>query len=144
MNLPPAAAQWLEWIVLGSAVAVFIGAVVFRWYQRGRTALYYRQALADPDAVRRAMAAQQWAKFGLYRSAGDLLRALREDPDPIVRSAIVTAVRARAWEPSSSRMIRELRAACATHDGAVISGPSDCEPVEVRNRPRRRSTPPSA
>lgn len=119
VSFTPTLELWIQSAVLVIAIAVLVGSVGYRQFQRRRTARFYRTELVNPNPEVRAAAAAAWAGFGLYRCAPDLLRALDSESDATVRLAIVKAVRTRAWEPNSSRHIEQLRSECARLDQSV-------------------------
>lgn len=116
MSFTPTLELWIQFAVLVMAIAVLVGSVSYRQFQRRRTARFYRTELSNEDPDVRAAAAAAWTGYGLHRSASDLLRALDSEADSGVRLAIIKAVRMRAWEPNSSRQIERLRSECARLD----------------------------
>lgn len=91
------------------AVLAFSAALTYRQLQRRRTANYFAVRIANTDPAIRAQACTQWAEFGLHRSAPLFLYLIEREQDQVVLTALADAIRARAWEPESSRQITQLR-----------------------------------
>lgn len=110
--------------VAAVALAVVVAAVCYRQLRRRRTRAHFRRLLEDPAPDERAAAARAWCQFGLHRSAPDLVTLVRWEENGSVLEAVADAVRARAWEPTSSRATSELREWCAAyrswHDDAHV------------------------
>lgn len=105
------------------AVVTLIGAVVWRQFQRHRTAVWFRARLHDADPDIRQQAILGWIRYGLHRSAADLLALSERERDPEVLDTLADAVRARAWEPPSRPQITSLRRwGAAWHSGSLREG----------------------
>jgi carbamoyl-phosphate synthase large subunit len=99
----------MKTLALFVGVALICAAFTWRAVRYARVRKGIRAGLAATDSAVRIAAVRQAVELGLASTAPILLRAVRDETDPVVRAVVIQAVASRQWEPASTAAIVELR-----------------------------------
>jgi len=99
----------MKTLALFVGVALICAAFTWRAVRYARVRKGIRAGLAATDSSVRIAAVRQAVELGLASTAPILLRAVRDETDPVVRAVVIEAVASRQWEPASTAAIVELR-----------------------------------
>lgn len=99
----------MKTLALFLGVALICAAFTWRAVRYARVRKGIRAGLANTDSAVRIAAVRQAVELGLASTAPILLRAVRDETDPVVRAVVIEAVASRQWEPASTAAIVELR-----------------------------------